>query len=170
VHGAHNRKLVHAVFSQGQFFCCHAGRQVSTAGYRLALGVLGDECVGVGCYRHITPRRSMDGKATRTELLFLAVARRHERRCCGRALVAAVLRDSAEHGSPVLIVLSTGHPFWKVPALGFDFSGDPKAYPNRVFLPWSAGSMLIGRRVTQQAVDDLQAACTAAVGRAVAAP
>ncbi|EOD13762.1 hypothetical protein EMIHUDRAFT_451890 [Emiliania huxleyi CCMP1516] len=140
----HNRALIKRIFSGATFHCHRAGREVPTAGCSLALGEVGGRCVAVGCYRHVpAPRRSsLQGF---TELLLLAVETEYERQGNGRAIVAVILRDSWRAGSARLLVVSTGHAFWKKPSLQLSELGSPTDVEQPVFAPWSAGISIVGR-------------------------
>ena len=156
---SHPYQLIKKLFDGGAFHCHRAGRAVKLAGFRIACGEVDGQCVAVSCHRHVPPpRRSPSGGFS--ELLLLAVDRGSERRGHGRALVAAVLRDSLDQRSPELLVVSTGHAFWQQPHLGLSDRGDHCGHP--IFIPWSAGIQLVGRAITAQAADDLDAVCNEA--------
>lgn len=164
---AHNRSLIHRLFSASSFHCHRAGRAVSTTGFSLALGFTeARRCVAVGVHRHVPPpRRAADARGGFTELLLLAVHAEYERRGHGRAIVAAVLRDSLQNGSKQLFVVSTGHAFWKQPAFCLPSMGGPASCGFPIFVPWSCGIEIIGREVTRQAADEIDAVCAAAAAR-----
>jgi hypothetical protein len=162
---SHLRGLVNKLLASRDIHCHLAGRDLSTDGFRLALIEADGECVAVACHRHApSPRRSLRGIFT--ELLLLAVHREQEGRGHARAIVGAVLRDSVAAKSEELLVVSSGHRMWTQPLFGLTGKGDSKQCGFPILSPWSRGIEILGRPVTSEAADTLDAAGnSAAPGR-----
>ena len=77
--------------------------------------------------------------------LWRRLAQEYERQGNGRAIVAVILRESWRAGSARLLVVSTGHEFWKKPSLQLSELGSPTDVEQPVFAPWSAGISIVGR-------------------------
>lgn len=161
----HNRSLIKKLFSSGSFHCHRRGAEVSMGGFRVAFGISEERCVvAVGCFRHVPPPRRSPG-AGFSELLLLAVRREQERRGFGREIVAAILRESVQVGSSRLMVVSSGHGFWDQPSFGLKEIGSPDACGSPIFVPWSVGIRIVGRIVSREGAEALDAVCLAAERR-----
>lgn len=79
--------------------------------FRCAVGVVGDVCVAVACFRHVRPRRGPEF----SELLLLAVDKQHERRGYGGKLVSFVRHESAAKASSTLLVRERPQPHARWP-------------------------------------------------------
>ena len=122
------------------------------------------KAVAAAILLHHPPKTLRHGDHTRfSEAVFLAVEQVHERRNLARTLVRYMEHRCHETGGRHLLIMSSGHQFWRKPEFGFvDIKDSETAremnIASRLFNPWSDPCELLVKKVDAHARANLDRA------------